>query len=191
MIPGIYRYILTGGFGRYFAARVYTGVDWWWGAVYTASYKRREFRMALKIRTMKIDDPTWEGWQVAARAAGKSVTQFIVERVNAETSVGGRSEDEFRALEAALADARSGQGSRPAEDAFKPFRDEIAALKEALAVARPKSGAALAALRADPANRIIDPKASQSVGHPVLVDPVPRAVIGEAIRFNLKGKGKS
>ena len=66
-----------------------------------------------------------------------------------------------------------------------PFRAEIAGLKKALAAAEGltmSSTKALAAFRSDPAMKAIDPKV-RHVSGPVLADPVPRNVAGEAKPF--------
>lgn len=72
--------------------------------------------------------------------------------------------------------------------------DEIVELKKALAAPRPLPSVPrklLAALRSDPANRIIDPKLTQSVGHPVLTSAVPTTVAGNVGWCGLKGQDKA
>lgn len=53
--------------------------------------------MALKVRTMKLDDATWERWQAEAKAAGISVAALIAKRMEAGPTV---AKAKVKALEA-------------------------------------------------------------------------------------------
>lgn len=77
-----------------------------------------------------------------------------------------------------------------AQEAVAARDREIDRLTKAL-TARVKPNPAIAALRSDPANRIIDPNLTQSVGHPVLTSAVPTAVAGNVGWCGLKGQDKA
>lgn len=140
--------------------------------------------MALKVRTMKLDNATWERWQVRAAVASTSVAALIIasmEGAEAAHSV-------IDGLKACVEPLRD----RVLEltKAIQAKDARIAALeREIIARAKPISGA-LAALRADPAMKAIDPKVHHVSG-PVLADAVPRAVEGQAVGFNPKKSWKA
>lgn len=140
--------------------------------------------MALKVRTMKLDDATWERWQARAAVASTSVAALIIasmEGAEAAHSV-------IDGLKACVEPLRD----RVLEltKAIQAKDARIAVLeREIIARAKPISGA-LAALRADPAMKAIDPKVHHVSG-PVLADAVPRAVEGQAVGFNPKKSWKT
>ena len=130
---------------------------------------------------MRVPNAVLEAWKVRAAVGGTSVAALIIKSMEGDDAAVPVLHRQIERLD------ETNDAMRKAI-AVKDAR--IAALeREIIARAKPISGA-LAALRADPAMKAIDPKVHHVSG-PVLADAVPRAVSGQAVGFNPKKSWKT
>lgn len=137
--------------------------------------------MALKVRTMKLDDATWERWQAEAKAAGISVAALIAKRMEAGPAVAKAKvkalEADIAALDKSVARVTKLTGERDAArddlaqalsdierlratcdvylDKIKRADARIAGLEAGQSSSKLAAKQAVAALRSDPAMRAV------------------------------------
>lgn len=170
--------------------------------------------MALKVRTMKLDDATWERWQARAAVASTSVAALIIQSMEASridpqslavaltdadgaidglrTQIVSKNAEIARLKEMVelltFADGAKGKQVLEFSDALTAANEKITELNAMLAKAKQKPvNPAIATLRADPAMKAIDLTVHHSSG-PVLKSAVPKKVRGEAQPFFKPGQ---
>lgn len=146
-----------------------------------------------KVVTIRIAVEMAAEWETLAKAKGIGLAGYVLARAirgggqssRSVTSVDGDAslQAEIATLKKALATAKAARPAKPVDlDALeKQFRAKWE---------RERPVDAVATVRQPRAGILKDPVSGMLLGNPVLADPVPRAVRGEAIGFNLKSKGK-